>query len=499
MQNIFSFIPNYYLQSNKDIEHIIYQLIPLTNHYNPFVSLDSFKKSLEKDIIHTINNNSNIIEGIANLTLMLCDKYLRPNITLPRHRTCIDENFIIDHKTNDFYKNFFENTSYKIELKDLMVFSYFYTQTIHAKHISEHDPDIIKFFADTYSSKSNLNDTDCSPDPRKLVDKIYCFSKANNNNPILPVFFNSNKNDHCSTKFKSYLDIELLLGLVRSSSPRINPFISSKENKNSKININRFIKNLNFITINNNNPYSILKYIKETAISPSILALYNDFFLERITNINFINSLYNLINDFPDLPKSFTKSLDNFVISPLINTRLELLNFVKIRLNNCKTEIERNPEILDDIAAILNNIFLHQIYCSNPITILVFHYLMMQTREYLKKNPSPNISIDSELTSYLEKTCHNKFFLDVDNNNTISTNCPIPSDSTDTKYMHLVRSIYNHFIEKTPGYADHNPIEKLSFIAEKAIPCLLVDQLSSKSVYYTPDNLKDISIYSKLH
>lgn len=473
MKNIFSFISNEILMNQQQLEQIIYTMIPLTKLGNPLVPLKTFHENINNKL-YDIKD----IKDIADVTLDLCTSYLVPNIPM----TSSFEEITLSHKLlmsptyEHINKSIFNNT-YKSELKTLMTLSYFYTKNIEYKPIHKNDERLLKFFENKFSPSYKTkqhNDPDYYLDPRKLRDKLHYFFKRNNNQPFMPFFFEGNPiKKSWSMKIMSVLDIEILLALIRSSSKKKNPFVSSMS---PNININMFLQNLNLVTLDSTRESSILNYFSDSSITPTQLCIYNDFFLERITNLNFINAFYQLKTNLSFIPDPIISSLTNFIISPLLSTRLEILNYI--------CNYSQTPGLSFDVFPLISNylekIFSHQILCALPITNLVFHYLM--------NIKFKNSSLFNEQIDYFFKNNDNHFF-NFNTNKVIPMKHPLPTKpNNNTEYINLMNIIYKKFIFKSKYYSTHNFEELLNNIINKNIVGCLVNGFSNANI---PNNFEN--------
>lgn len=486
MKNIFCFLENEFLQDITNIENLIYNMIPLRELENPVCTLDDFKTKCK----NLIKENTSI-EDTADLTIDLCYNYLFPRIPkLSKEDTMIAPAF----NTGELYpplKNFnniifqeYKNC-YKNDLKNLMVLSYFYTQNKASGYIAKENNDLIDFFINEVSSKKDsTNESDLKP----IVNKFYYFSRENNKQPILPFFFETtNGSERQSTKFISDLDIEILLGLIHSPNKKKNPFITGA-NIDEPLNIYSLLKHLKFITISSQSTHSILHYKHNENLSVSLLAVYNNFFLERITNLNFINALYSFKVNAPIEYQYFPFELINFAASPLINTRLIILKAIKEILNNHSYSMQE----YNYFSTYLKTIFLHQILCVIPITQLVFYYLMS-----LKTN---NQFANKDLLEDLQKYFFNEkdqelYYFKLEkikksgNENLVPSRVSIPFKADKNKeYMKLARQIYRQFILKSDYYSSQNFLSIVRQIQERELPNFLIQEFSSVNIPYDDKN-----------
>lgn len=110
--------------------------------------------------------------------------------------------------------------------------------------------------------------------------------------------------------------------------------------------------------------------------------------LERILNLNFINQLYLLDNT---INSNITYALSDWIISPLLKTRLEILSFIMenhTRLDFSNKHFGNNT--FKDIMQRLNE---YQIHCIIPLAITTFYYLMKLKMENINDKVSKKLEI----------------------------------------------------------------------------------------------------------
>ncbi|WP_196592152.1 hypothetical protein [Pectinatus frisingensis] len=477
MKNIFTFISNDILLNNSQIENIIYHIIPIFEIENPLISLEYFRKQI-KSMLNSTKN----VDDIAELTLEFCSPYLSHNLTQASaiEHALGSTNLLIQPALGELNKTIFYNDKYKDELKRIMILSYGYTKNIKTTSIHKNTEQLANFIGEVINT-SKQNVKDYIYDTRKASDMFHCFFKSNNHKPILPCFFESTSvNKRCSTKFMSILDIEILLALIRSPSNKKNPFVLTESADNST-DIYKFLQNLSFITLNENSKSSILEYIEDSNITTTKLSIYNDFFLERITNLNFINALYKLKVDFPLLPEYIFLALSNFTASPVIGTRLEIIKYAYEYFKNTTPSIDIYPYI----ANYLESIFLHQTLCAVPITNLVFHYLMNTKFEKFEKSHMPN----SFTEAYFKKAYTSDKYFCLDNGVISPAMYKFsPKQTKNKEYMQFTHSIYKRFISNASYYSTNNFEKALDDILHNDIVNCLIHGLSVANLAHDSRN-----------
>lgn len=283
----------------------------------------------------------------------------------------------------------FNDDTYKKDLCNLMILSYFYTTgTI----------DVYKNKLDDYLE--SLNNNKVKTGSRLYTNVIYNYTSRNQNKDkkryLLPTYFNED------FKINNIFDIEIILSLLKHPTKKKNPFYHEEITEldiifDTNTDIMNFFKVLKDISLNNDHKnqhilelFNILKdnrfkepllkddYFKEPLLKndlfiekPEMIYVYNQFILERILNINFINKLFKLKNK---VKMTLIDNLKDLIVCPLLNTRMKLLSMIMeddkllsyLNDNFREHYFERN----------IQNLIEHQNKCVIPLAITIFHYLM---------------------------------------------------------------------------------------------------------------------------
>ena len=447
MKNIFFYASNNFF--DNDIENLIYELIPLNlEERNPLIAKITFRKSLKKQI-----NSAVDIDDIADICLDLIEPYLySKNFIQPT----LDTNELInriqlhEYCTNLLNEVFIKNRDYKQELKDIMVLSYVYQNSKNEIKISKNDTDIKKakqftkttrflkndnrllfYFYNMIINDATIKTANDIEDNRKIYDKI-CIFKRKSNNAFTETFLGKNP------EMTSIYDIELFLSLINHPAKNRNPFIN---NEDKLTNLKIFFKDLSAISLSGKKANTILHYMNENVTLADLRKLwtYNDYLLEKITNMNFINSLYKFI-DKNRFDLNHIQPLIQFIASPMLRTRLKLIEYIQ---SNTMSSVQIYPEWL----IFMERLLAHQIMCVLPISISVFYYLMMlkgkmvNTDKYFK-----NYLRRSTFFRYNEKdlVIEPRYF-------SIQKNI-----LNDKLYQKYIDSCYDKFIMLTAYYNDNN-------------------------------------------
>lgn len=481
MKNIFSFIPNEWLlslnkknPSNEDdfIGQVIYKYIPLKD-IEAIIGFTYFKNALVNKIKSTDLNN---IDQIADIALSLCVPYLRYEIPHSgydqlQNLSNSSQNLIPYPLIKEFHKELYEINSYHTELKNLMILSYCYTQSIGHVKITElaslfaaKKSFVTKSFTKKSSEKKINDDSrEIDPDPRLLHDKLYLIYKSSQNsdpNKTRPLFLSPfleyNESD-TGVNVNSWYESEIFLGLIQSNTKSKNPFIWSKRttklNQPIKTNLDIFLDCFHDININKNRRISTLDFANKSLLvkGENSIHIYNQFFLERLTNINFINHLYDIQNTISVSTDTISPLVD-FVNSPLLRFRLKVLDFHEEHYLNI---YKHNHAFLAEWNGYIENVLTHQLVCTLPILALVFHYLihLIKSDKFYNKGSFENSIYD--YFANLDAGELLKFFkYDMDKNYK-PTPClyNFPNNIYDKDYAKFNDTVYENLLCKTDYFA----------------------------------------------
>lgn len=515
MKNIFSFIPNEWrLSLNKkssstkeedSIGHLIYKYIPLkVNGLEESFGFMPFKKSL----INEIKSSSNAIEQIANIALKLCDSYLKYDIQNGALAQCNNlyspnRDLIPYPLIKEFHDELYETNSYHDELKALLILSYCYTKSLCHLKSSELAPLFAKKKSLKEQKKSLKKQTkkEYDENPRLLYDKLYLIYQSDKFDKTAPLFLSpllEYRKEGKGIIVDSWYDSEILLGLIQSNSKRKNPFIFSKRisklNRPIKTNLDNFLECFHHININNDRKMDTLSFVpkdlSKNHITETKIQIYNQFFLERLTNVNFINYLYEIQNT-SDISTDTIAALINFVNSPLLRFRLKVLTFYKKHHNYLFMDY---PLCLPDWNRYINNVLLHQLVCTLPILDLIFHYLvhLRNSLEFANEDYFDR-SIDDYFTRL--NTSDSLHFFKYDNNKKykpIPCLYRIPNNIYDKDYAKLNDTIYENLIYKTNRLSKNEGFSSRLNQIRHDQEAFLVKELLSINDPITPGNSLNI-------
>jgi|GEM_PF-3182681 len=413
MKNLFAYIDNEILTNMNELQNIIFRLIPLKSYngniklfenINQIEKLDNWESLFE----FSIDSDKNILEQVSAIVLDLCNPYLYFHKNLPP-KNLIQELFSPHKNTTmeelwySFETNIVNSPTYMDELKNIMILSYSYIRTMNKKRISNESNIITDYIFNKNNNKNGIS-------PRALNDKISILKKNNNGQIILPQFLsNFSQNNNNLLDIRSYLDIEVIVGLLNSRSKTKNPFIGKTNLDNESrrydfhFNLDGFLRNFSGITLNKTQKPSVFLDSKNTITFHHLIA-HNQFCLERFTNINFINTLYDLYEQ-QHISPILSNALREYMSLPLVNTRLNILKFHHNLINDVANTI-LPYDFYEKWASRLRHFFLEQLFCTIPIVLIVFQYLMM----LLEKNESFMNKISIDMDTYFKKSYTNDDF-----------------------------------------------------------------------------------------
>lgn len=418
MQNLFAYIDNEILTNMNELQDLIFGMIPLSNNQGNTMLFENINQITTPDdwkslFDFSIDKSKNILEQAASITCRLCSHYLYPNKILRNSISMEKLQFILKSNKEtgdiDFEIDLLNrpNFTYEDELKNIMILSYSYIRNINKKRISNENSIITDYMC------YRKNTPGCSP--RVLNDKLGIIKKNNSNQIILPQFlsdFDSFGNvvlQRCShLNICSYLDIEIIVSLLNSRSQTKNPFITKTQSKKEKqkyhlhLNVESFLENFSGLTLNEMQNPPIFSDSNNT-ITLHHLIMHNQFCLERLTNTNFINALYGLYEK-QNIPSVLFNTLTEYIHFPLVKTRLDILKFYYDLMDKINKIDKTDTYLLfqnfyAQLANELHQILLNQLFCTIPIVIVIFQYIM----SLLEKDKSIEKKISVDMNTYFEQ------------------------------------------------------------------------------------------------
>ncbi len=424
MNNLFNFISLDTPGEKQNIKNIggssLLRQVPLFWEYEFFTVQD--EKFLHLVVDDMLKDKNVSVEKIADLAIRLCYPYLSPEAVLE----CRGPFDIVDDITGltqkDVPLNFYNNmldvcTAFYPDLRRLVILAYYYRDSL--KEASFNWTDIYTKLTPSYHVIPRKRDDKCKDEGKdegkdesksegedvlsmeecehkysfaqKVNNNIFKFRKAfrveaqdkggkdniKNKGGKHKVEFELLRHFFVNDKMKVYslYDAEFVFGVTRSGTTKQadgskkNPFIGyvlAKSNNDSnkyRSDLKRFLQNFNKM----NFTAVCLKRSPEYCV-------YNQFILERVSNINFINSLYLLKGSSTSrYSDRYSEKLPVFYYElaalPLLNFRTELAKYCIRR---------SDPAFIDRMEVFIENLLIFGL----PVLNAVFQHLML----FISKN-----------------------------------------------------------------------------------------------------------------
>lgn len=455
MKNVFSLTTNFFLshishcskQEIDNLEEVIYRYIPLESDI-----LYGFTE-LKENLINTIkevSGDSDIVK-LAELTLRLCKPYLKHEVAISNTTfTPFNNKFFPSQPIKEFLDCMYCD-SFNNELKTFMILSYVYS---HSKCKSPIKKNAIYKI---YNCKK-YGSVDMGSNPRSIYDKllkIYNLNKADFT--YLSAFLDYKGNQ---ITFNSWYDSEIVMGLIDSAVKSKNPFVQ-RTNGLEPTNIKLFIKAFQDISINKHTRINIISLIdkdiiKKHHLSENRLYIYNQFFLERIGNFNFINKLYSLQQKMSLSVESLPALLE-LTNCPLLRFKLDCLDFCESQYDKY---FENNRLELPEWNLFLYQSILHQLLCTLPILDLVFHYLAHLATENFQFKAFFETSIENYFDELIETKSYDLFEYSEELPFVPNPRHKFPSDVSNQNYTKLLDMVYRDLSNRSHHMSTQNNLYK---------------------------------------
>ena len=370
MDNLFTNLPR---NISRVLPYKSGQLELLEHLFLQYVPLDAV--TAHPKIICTPNdlrrNYSHIIEGkspreLTWLAIQLCKPYFefltdgrdwsglfvsgKENVSLPQ-RVIFDQ--YIFGETG--------KTMLLEEVSELLLISYFYHT---APTIGDVDEKFRSSFYDKLQSKtSKAKERYESVDNYKRQKSI--FEK---------IFLLKNKKNIFTLECQNIYDVDFLASMLKNLRRSINPFVlnSADKIKARKMNIFAMLNQYCDMFDSNNEGEDV-----NTIISKNY-NMYNQYILERLSAVNFLNSLIKVKeecgNDYT-LNNAHLKRLGKFVMCPLLNYRAFVLESIAgfYRINpQLKNYLITEPMFNSELTMLVEKLT----KCTLPIVDIAFRYLV---------------------------------------------------------------------------------------------------------------------------
>lgn len=388
MKNLF-FFNDEILGKGKDyLERCIFYTIPLNEFDNPLYiknylddvseeenTLETFRKEC-KMYLSTIRT----VDELTDYVLEVCSSYIYP---MEKHVNT--SNFpqmiyqIGYQKMDKFLDKLRRDCTYIAELKDMMILSYLYK--IYQQKIFKTDERLLNY----YKKKINLKTNEYSI--CQITNKTHYFNKKTS---ILKYYVDKGQ------EFTSILDCEPIVTFINHLDAKRNIFIVKDEQV--KRNLFKFCQDMSFLTVENTDSTCISSDIylsKKIGLnkmpSNTIFSIWNNFVLERLSNLNFLTRLYQRESIYSINPMLLTETF-RYANSPLISTRLKIIEWLLDEFEKLSTY-----DLQYQWIELFRRLYYHQIMCVIPITLMVFHYFMELIEPDIRED------IEKSMDTYFEK------------------------------------------------------------------------------------------------
>ena len=384
-------------QSFRAIESFIFRYVPLSHSVVETSSLLSFSalnkvfKSLLKERIHVSSDaTDDYALQIADLVLDLCEEYL----AMPESSTFFPYNQrytpsasmnAVCQKSIEWMTNLQRNLLNRKDLKRFLVLSYYYIETHEVT-----DADAVKkkdwqewvdlIFNDTNAKQSSVEDmlkNFKNKHPLILSAFLMPLDKV-----ALETRRMSQPEDRTRNPIhaRSILDLPVLTSMIRTTRQSNNPCVINETDTRERLNLDTFLKNTSFAIhssfVEKNNTIQDFFHSQKgySNYTPAVAYIFDQFLLERLTGINFINSLYQQSMKIPD---SITKIFARFISSPLCSSRMKMLDYQTELLGNSEFNEFISHEWYEELwGRYLEMLLEYHLNCTLPVLDLMYHYMM---------------------------------------------------------------------------------------------------------------------------
>ena len=463
--NIFSNLPldtmiRFHVRKNlksflEDVELFMQRYIPLFIENEMNVAFPS-PRELRKFLQSRVKDAKPA--KIAELTTILCKNYLDFwNHLDKNHFSILADNLMTMVPTRRslfldmaefFWDGIYNKKEIDEEIVQFLVLSHYYTHT----HTTEDDAILDK---KEWSCIINNENPESGTMIKTIPDKIASFCEKD---PLFPYAFlisNNQREKHGGEKFwlRTIIDMPVLTGILYSTAFSKNPFIINKRtiSEARKLNMENFLKLFNgFFTSDPNEGSIIFNNYKSEVYSSKVAFIFDQYILERLAGINFINCLY-IIKRSSILPDQIINEMESFILSPLPNFRFLLL---KAHEGDVAKEFERHPEFISPWIIFLDKIMKFNVFCSLPIMDFVFHYLMalqsIEQKDYNKDYSEHYLTNMMNYISALSQSGIYSFYAKDDDGNLTPQKYPFlfRNSNLDSIYAERCPALYLLFFDK---------------------------------------------------
>lgn len=404
MNNIFTNIPEdvltrlhpekYTRKTFESIETFIFRFTPLAEnvlgeHAHLVMSFAELHEQLSQALAITLKQaesaNSgtytlDIVMHISELTLDLCKDYISmpQAVTFPSYPpnnelyyAAIDPHHNLKSWMDELRRNFFDRD----ELRNFLLLSYFYSDTFE-----KDDSDCIgkkdwQDYIDAIHGNENAAGSTIS-------EKLGNFKRGK---PLFLSAFMMHPEKADTQKknpfhLRTPLDLPVITSIINTTSKSTNPFMIEQTTANANVDLGQYLRKSAWMFHHSSRIKgdTIQKQVCQeqqfSYYTADVAYIYDQFLLERLAGINFINALYALHDSTPD---SIVQTLGMFMSSPLCNARMRLLKFQERMQKDGQFQAyiahEWNERVWNTC---LTNLLEYHLNCTLPILDVVFHYLM---------------------------------------------------------------------------------------------------------------------------
>ena len=389
MKNLFFFYDEILGREKNYLERCIFYTIPLNGFSNPLYIKNYLDDNIseEENVLRGFREECKIylstirtVDELTDYVLEVCSSYLYPMEKYENTSNFPQMIYQMAYQgISKFLDRLREDYTYITELKDMMILSYLYK--IYSQKISKTDERLLNYYKKKINLKTNKYNT------HQIIDKFYYFNRKKTH---LKYYIDKKQ------KIDSMLDCELIMTFINRLDVKRNIFVIKDEQVTR--NLFKFCQDMSFLTVENtdsncisNNLYLSEKIDLNKMPSDTIFSIWNNFVLERLSNLNFLTKLYQRESIY-SISSMLLPEIFRYANSPLISTRLKIIEWLL-------DEFEKLPtfDLRYQWIELFRQIYHHQIMCVIPITLMVFHYFMELIESDIRENIEKSIDI------YLEK------------------------------------------------------------------------------------------------
>lgn len=214
------------------------------------------------------------------------------------------------------------------------------------------------------------------------------------------------RNTYSTHLYSSIVDAGIIMALLDTENAAKNPFIVSlSAERNQTFNAFNFLQLFSIAPITVDHSQYVLKYFnniwplddddKNPKVTSQFLTAFNQFTIERFTNINYLLALYNKIYshlEFQVFVKKFDIIFKLLMLLPLPETRILIISEIEEIMTRCLEEknFDKIKTYLSSMKKDCLNLYKELQFVLIPIAILTFHYVMSRLRQSNQNNVDAN-------------------------------------------------------------------------------------------------------------